>query len=294
MRRILLGLAAGVFGLSLGVAGASGSSEGWSSGQYQMSTSQMIASKTTVGFVVSQTKVTDFRANFPTTCAGTCSSSEIRIGLDLSGPIPISPGGRFQTTVNTRTNNGAPITVTLTAQLNGKSASGSLQYSLTTLYGDHYSGGVLDFTASLQGAATASMLRAYGDVGFGAQPPYGYPGTPITVDSFSQVADDIASVGARTLRTWWSKGNTCATKNNVETSAVTPDGHFVNSRTYKFAEPGIYTICADLLDSSGNAVTPPVSAPQPPPWPVYPILICPKGTTIYYNPAVGLSCKKKS
>ena len=275
------------------VPGAPGRAEGWSSGEYQMSASQMIASASSVYFVVSQTTVTDFRANFPTACAGTCSSSKIRTGLDLRGPIPITPSGRFQITANTRTTNGAPITVTLNAQLNGKSASGSLQYGPTTLYGDHYSGGVLDFTASLQGAATASMLRAYGDVGFGAQPPYGYPGTPISVISFSQVADDIASVGARTLRTWWSKGNTCATKNNVETSAVTPDGHFVNSRTYKFAAPGIYTICADLLDSSGSAVTPPVTAPQPPPWPVYPILICPRGTTIYYSPAVGLSCKKK-
>jgi len=243
--------------------------------------------------MASQSKVTEFEANIEMECAGKCVAQAIRTGLVMPGAIPISPSGVFRTTVRMKTTDGEPITVSVDARLTGKSAAGTLRYSpITSQSGGRYSGGNLDFTASLEGAATATMLRAYGDVVFSAAPPYGYAGARVTVRSASEVDQDIASVGARTLRTWSSQDTSCKTMQNVATSPVSPDGHFVNTRSYRFADPGTYTICAELLNSLGRVVTPLVSS-VPPPWPVSPILICPVGTTIIYNAAVAIGCKKR-
>jgi hypothetical protein len=95
-----------------------------------------------------------------------------------------------------------------TAERQGRNRS--VQYSSITVDSDEYAGGSISFSASLNGVQ-ASLFRAYGDVGFNAEPPYGYLGTRITVDSLSQVAQDIASVGARTLRTWSSPILICPT-----------------------------------------------------------------------------------
>jgi hypothetical protein len=291
MRRLWFGSAVGVMSLALVVPGASGRPQGWSSGRYQLPLQQIVATGTSVLFTASQTQVTLFAANVKMDCTGTCPEPAIRAVLHISGAIPISSSGRFRATVQTRTDHGSAITVSVNAQLSGKTATGSLQYSsITDPNGGQYSGGDLTFTAVQQGATTAaSLFRAYGDVVFNAQPPYGYPGTPITLLSASEVDQDIAAVGATTLRTWSARGTNCKTMQNLATTAVSPDGHFINARTYRFSTPGIYTICADLLDSSGQPVTP-LTSSQPPPWPINPILVCPKGTTIYYA-TVGLGCK---